>query len=36
MGHVQPDSILQHLMLDFDTLQQLISKTLENFIPDGP
>ncbi len=36
MGQVQSDSILQHLLLDFDTLQQLISKTLENFIPDGP
>ena len=33
MGHVQSDSILQHLMLDFDTLQQLIFKTLENFSP---
>ena len=33
MGHVQSDSILRDLMLDSDTLQQLISKTLENFIP---
>ena len=36
VGHVQSDSILRDLMLDSDTLQQLISKTLENFIPDGP